>query len=165
MSPKQIASGAGSFIGLPHHLEYIDEKRGVRYYNDTAATIPEATIAALRSFSEPVILIAGGNDKRLDFGMLAKEILKRSKGLILFKGEATEKFLQALKEELPAEEKERPFEIVESMAKAVELASRSAAAGDIVLLSPGATSFGIFKNEFDRGEQFRQAVEGLAVDL
>lgn len=161
VSPKQIASGVGSFVGLPHHLEHIGEKRGVHYYNDTAATIPEAAIAALRSFTEPVILIAGGSDKRLDFGMLAKEILKRSKGLILFKGEATEKLLQALKGELPEEEKRRPFEVVESMAKAVELASRSAAVGDIVLLSPGATSFGIFKNEFDRGEQFRKAVESL----
>ena len=93
--------------------------------------------------------------------MLAKEILKRSKGLILFKGEATEKLLQALKGELPAEEKGRPFEVVESMGKAVELASRNAEPGDIVLLSPGATSFGIFKNEFDRGEQFKKAVESI----
>lgn len=162
ISPKQIISGIESFIGLPHRLEYIGEKKGVEYYNDTAATIPEATIAALRSFTEPVILIAGGSDKHLDFGLLAKEILKRSKGLILFKGEATEKLLQALKEEFPTEEKGRSFAIVESMAKAVELASRSAEPGDVVLLSPGATSFGIFKNEFDRGEQFRQAVESLA---
>ena len=161
VSPKQIVGGVESFAGLPHHLEHIGEKKGVQYYNDTAATIPEAAIAALRSFTEPVILIAGGSDKRLDFGLLAKEILKRSKGLILFKGEATEKLLQALKGELPAEEKGRPFEVVESMGKAVELASRNAEPGDIVLLSPGATSFGIFKNEFDRGEQFKKAVESI----
>lgn len=161
ISPKQIASGVRSFVGLPHRLEYIGEKKGVAYYNDTAATIPEATIAALRSFTEPVILIAGGSDKLLDFGMLAKEILKRSKGLILFKGDATEKLLQALKGTLPAGEKERSFEVVESMAKAVELATRGAEPGDIVLLSPGATSFGIFKNEFDRGEQFRKSVSEL----
>jgi len=161
ISPKQVTSGVESFAGLSHHLEHIGEKKGVQYYNDTAATIPEATIAALRSFTEPVILIAGGSDKRLDFGPLAKEILKRSKGLILFKGEATEKLLQALKGELSAEEKKRPFEVVESMGKAVELASRSAEPGDIVLLSPGATSFGIFKNEFDRGEQFRKSVSEL----
>ncbi|MDP3957604.1 MAG: UDP-N-acetylmuramoyl-L-alanine--D-glutamate ligase [bacterium] len=161
ISPKQIMIGITSFTGLPHRLEHIGEKKGVEYYNDTTATIPEATIAALRSFTEPVILIAGGSDKRLDFGPLAKEILKRSKGLILFKGEATEKLLQALKSELPAEEKGRPFEVVESMAKAVELATRGAVPGDIVLLSPGATSFGIFKNEFDRGEQFRKSVSEL----
>ncbi|OGI14430.1 MAG: UDP-N-acetylmuramoylalanine--D-glutamate ligase [Candidatus Moranbacteria bacterium RIFCSPHIGHO2_01_FULL_54_31] len=161
LSPKQIASGIQSFTGLPYRLERVGEKNGVAYYNDTAATIPEAAIAALRSFAEPVILIAGGSDKRLTFDALAQEILRRSKGLILFKGEATEKLIQALKAHLPVENQERSFEVVESMAKAVELASRGAVAGDVVLLSPGAASFGIFKNEFDRGDQFRQAVEAL----
>lgn len=162
ISPKQIANGVKSFPGVAHRLEHVGEKKGVHYYNDTAATIPEAAIAALRSFTEPVILIAGGSDKRLDFGLLAKEILKRSKALILFKGDGTEKILQALKKELPAEKKDQSFVVVESMAKAVELASRSAEPGDIVLLSPGAASFGVFKNEFDRGEQFRTAVESLS---
>lgn len=158
---KQIASGIESFPKIPHRLEYIGEKNGVRYYNDTAATIPEAAIAALRFFVDPIILIAGGSDKRLQFDTFAKEILKRSKGLILFKGEATEKLLRALKDHLPAKIKDRKFEVVESMAKAVELASMCAEAGDVVLLSPGAASFGVFQNEFDRGEQFRKAVEGL----
>jgi UDP-N-acetylmuramoylalanine--D-glutamate ligase len=139
----------------------VGEKNGVRYYNDTAATIPEAAIAALHFFSDPVILIAGGSDKKLQFDTFAKEILRRSKGLILFKGEATEKLLRALKDHLPASKKDRQFEVVESMPKAVELAFQCAEAGDIVLLSPGATSFGVFQNEFDRGEQFRKAVEGL----
>jgi UDP-N-acetylmuramoylalanine--D-glutamate ligase len=62
---------------------------------------------------------------------------------------------------LPEEEQERTFEVVDTMRKAVELASRSAEPGDVVLLSPGAASFGLFKNEFDRGEQFRKAVEAL----
>lgn len=158
---KQITSGIESFSGIPDRLEYTGEKNGVRYYNDTTATIPEATMAALRFFSEPVILIAGGSDKKLQFDALAQEILKRSKGLILLKGEATEKLLQALKARLPAQKKNRPFEVVENMAKAVELASRSAEPGDVVLLSPGAASFGIFQNEFDRGAQFRKAVEEL----
>ena len=161
LTEKQIVSGVASFPGVSHRLEYIREKNGVQYYNDTAATIPEATIAALHSFSEPIILIAGGNDKRLNFDVLAEEILKHSKGLILFKGDATEKLLQAIKIKLPQSEKDRPFEVVESMAKAVELAFRGAETGDVVLLSPGAASFGIFKNEFDRGEQFRVAVEAL----
>ena len=161
LTEKQIVSGVASFPGVSHRLEYIREKNGVQYYNDTAATIPEATIAALHSFSEPIILIAGGNDKRLNFDVLAEEILKHSKGLILFKGDATEKLLQAIKIKLPQSEKDRPFEVVESMAKAVELAFRGAETGDVVLLSPGAASFGIFKNEFDRGEQFRVAAEAL----
>lgn len=158
---KQIASGIENFPGVPHRLEYAGEKNGVRYYNDTTATIPEAAIAALRFFVEPIILIAGGSDKRLDFDQMAKEILKRSKGLILFKGEATEKLLHSLKNHLPVSKKDRQFEVVESMAKAVELAAQCAEAGDVVLLSPGAASFGVFQNEFDRGEQFRKAVEEL----
>ncbi len=158
---KQIASGIESFPGIPHRLEYVSEKNSVRYYNDTTATIPESVIAALRFFSEPVILIAGGSDKQLKFDALAQVILRRSKGLILLKGAATDKLLRALKTHLSAKDKGRQFEVVESMAKAVELASRSAEPGDVVLLSPGAASFGIFQNEFDRGEQFCKAVNEL----
>lgn len=161
LSIKEIRAGIMSFSGVPHRLEKVAEKNSVSYYNDTAATIPDAAIAALRSFSEPVILIAGGSDKRLDFTAFAQEILARPKGLILFRGEGTDKLVQAMRSLLPESEKDRPFEIVESMGKAVELAARGAAPGDVVLLSPGTASFGIFKNEFDRGEQFRKAVEAL----
>ncbi|MFZ2300148.1 MAG: UDP-N-acetylmuramoyl-L-alanine--D-glutamate ligase [Candidatus Moraniibacteriota bacterium] len=161
LAPKQIAAGIGSFSGIQYRLEPVGEKNGIRYYNDTTATIPEAAIAALRSFTEPVILIAGGSDKRLEFDAMAAEVLRRSKGLVLLKGAATEKLLAALKTHLPTEEQHRPFEVVETMAKAVELATRGAEPGDVVLLSPGAASFGLFKNEFDRGEQFRKAVEEM----
>lgn len=158
---KDVRAGIKSFAGIPHRLEKIAVKNSVTYYNDTAATIPDAAIMALRSFPEPVILIAGGSDKRLDFTLFAEEILARPKGLILFRGEGTEKIIWAIRRLLPDKEKDRPFEVVESMGKAVELASRSALPGDVVLLSPGAASFGLFKNEFDRGEQFRKAVENL----
>ena len=161
LSVEQVRAGIKTFSGVPHRLEKIAVKKGVAYFNDTAATIPDAAVAALRSFTEPVILIAGGSDKELDFENFAEEILVRSKGLVLFKGAGTEKLLQALRRALPEGERERKFEIVETMGKAVELASRSAEAGDVVLLSPGATSFGLFQNEFDRGEQFRQVVNGL----
>jgi UDP-N-acetylmuramoylalanine--D-glutamate ligase len=161
VSLQAIRLALKNFSGVPNRLERVVEKKGVAYYNDTTATIPDATIAALRSFSEPVILIAGGSDKRLDFSLLAEEILLRPKGVVLFRGEGTEKLLRALRKLLPEEEQERTFEVVDTMRKAVELASRSAEPGDVVLLSPGAASFGLFKNEFDRGEQFRKAVEAL----
>lgn len=160
-SLDQVRTGIKSFSGVPHRMELVVEKEGVRYYNDTAATIPDAAVAALSSFTEPVFLIAGGSDKQLDFTVLAKVILTQPKGLVLLKGEGTDKLLQALRTLLPDTEKERHFEVVGNMGKAVELASRSAEPGDVVLLSPGAASFGLFKNEFDRGEQFRKAVEGL----
>jgi UDP-N-acetylmuramoylalanine--D-glutamate ligase len=161
LTVEEVRAGIESFQGVPHRLEHVAEKDGVRYFNDTAATIPEAAIAALRSFDEPVILIAGGSDKRLEFGTFADEILLRSKALILFKGAGTDKLVQALRERLPESEKEHRFVVVESMGKAVELAARGAEPGDTVLLSPGAASFGIFRNEFDRGEQFAARVNEL----
>lgn len=161
LTPKQIVSGIESFSGVPHRLEFVAEKNGVEYYNDTAATIPEATIAALRSFAKPVILIAGGSDKRLTFDALAEAILQHAQRLILFDGEASEKLMAALKARLPEEDTRRSFTIVSDMAEAVASAAQSAEQGDIVLLSPGAASFGIFKNEFDRGEQFRVLVRAL----
>lgn len=161
LAVEEVRAGIMSFQGVPHRLEHVAEKRGVRYFNDTAATIPEAAIAALRAFDQPVILIAGGSDKRLEFDAFADEILARSKALILFKGIATDKLIQALKERLPEHERDRKFAVVESMGKAVELAARGAEPGDTVLLSPGAASFGLFRNEFDRGEQFAAKVKEL----
>lgn len=155
---KQVRTGISSFPGVPHRLECVGQKNGVRYYNDTAATIPEAAIAGIQSFKEPVILITGGTDKHLEFGALAETIYQHTKGVVFFQGNATEKLLAALKSRIP---ETKQWAVVDSMAKAVELASLEAEPGDVVLLSPGAASFGLFKNEFDRGEQFRKAVAEL----
>ncbi len=161
LSVEQVRKGIQTFAGVPHRLEKVAMKNGVAYYNDTAATIPDAAIAALRSFTEPVVLIAGGSDKALAFDELAQEILGRSKAFVLFRGAGTEKLLRALRQALPLEERERTFEIVDTMTEAVALATKSALPGDVVLLSPGAASFGLFQNEFDRGEQFRRIVTEL----
>lgn len=159
LSLKDVRLGIKSFSGVPHRLEKVREKDGVAYYDDTTATIPDAVVAALRSFTKPIILIAGGSDKCLDFRASVEEIFSRSKEIVLLPGAGTEKLLQALKA-LPQAEK-RSFPVVASMVEAVEKATEKAIAGDIVLLSPGAASFGLFQNEFDRGEQFRKAVEAL----
>lgn len=160
IDPAAIAAGFRTFRGVPHRLELVAEKKGVSYYNDTAATIPQAAISALHAFDRPVILLAGGADKNLSFGSFAEEILAKTKGVVFFRGNATESILREIRKLVPGNDTMR-FEVVDSMAKAVEVVSRSAEAGDIVLLSPGAASFGLFKNEFDRGEQFRRAVEAL----
>ena len=91
----------------------------------------------------------------------AEEILSAAKGVVFLKGEATEAIKRELRKVM-SKDHSIEFETVDSMAKAVELASRSAESGDIVLLSPGAASFGIFRNEFDRGEKFREAVAALS---
>lgn len=158
---EEIRAGIESFTGVPHRLEKVAVKNGVTYYNDTTATIPDAAIASLRSFQEPVILLAGGSDKQLPFERLAKELLARPKRVILFRGEGTDKLVHAMRALLPPSESERHFDVVGSMEEAVRMAEACAEPGDVVLLSPGTASFGMFQNEFDRGDQFRKIVKDL----
>jgi UDP-N-acetylmuramoylalanine--D-glutamate ligase len=155
-----MKKAVANFSGLPHRLEFLRELNGVKYFNDTAATSPEGAMAGINSFTEPVILISGGADKNLDVSQLGKTIAEKAKGVIFLKGTATEKIITEVKKYIPAD-KEKEFAIVDSMAKAVELARGSAEAGDVVLLSPGVASFGLFQNEFDRGDKFKEAVKGL----
>lgn len=149
-----------NFSGLPHRLEFVRDLGGVKYFNDTAATSPEGAMAGISSFSEPMILISGGADKNLDVCELGKAIAEKVKGVVFLKGTATEKIISEVKKNIPVGE-EKEFIIVDSMAKAVELARGSAEAGDVVLLSPGVASFGLFANEFERGDKFKEAVKNL----
>lgn len=158
---KTIRKTIMKFSGVDHRLEFVREKNGVKYYNDTAATVPQAAMLALRSFEEPIILIAGGNNKGLEFSELGEAIARHAKDVIFFKGEATDKIIKSMRKRLEEDEREKTFDIVESMQEAVRIASEKAQKGDVVLLSPGATSFGLFTNEFDRGEQFRATVKKL----
>lgn len=146
-----------TFSGLPGRLQLLAEKNGIAFYNDGNSTTPEATIAALQALTplgRPIILIAGGSDKELDFSKMVSEIQGSVKNLILFKGKATEKITTLLPQAFPRT-------IASSMDEAFAAALAAAAPHDIIILSPGATSFGIFKNEYDRGDQFKAAVERL----
>lgn len=157
ITTEDIEKGIESFPGVPHRLEFVREIEGVRYINDTAATIPEATVASLYAFNTPIILVAGGSDKKLPLDSLVNAIVTGVKQVILLEGDATQKILSQLKSKNVTQ---TPI-IVDSMQKAVLVASRIATRGDTVLLSPGCASFGMFKNEFDRGEQFRSSVSAL----
>lgn len=144
-----------SFKGVAFRQEFIKEINNVKYINDTAATMPKAVVEALKAISQrfpdsSIILIAGGQDKNLDYKEMAREIKKKVSKLILLPGTGSTK----LKKEL----KGVKISPVESMKQAVKKASVLAEKGDIVLLSPGAASFNLFKNEFDRGEQFNKAL-------
>lgn len=156
----QIKKALPNLKGVAHRLEFIRELGGVKYYNDTAATIPDAAISALDSFEKPVILIAGGADKELDFKRLAQKMCEKTKNIVLFKGAATDKILKEIKK-IQQEDCLVSITVVESMAQAIGCAKHVAQGGDVVLLSPGAASFGIFANEFDRGDQFRDSVKKL----
>jgi UDP-N-acetylmuramoylalanine--D-glutamate ligase len=146
---------------LPHRLETVREVRGVVYINDSAATMPDATIAALTALSgKTLIHIIGGGDKELAFAELAQaEQLASIRALLFLPGTATEAIRRALAaafgKAMP------PAYDVTDMRAAVTLAAHKSRTGDVVLLSPAATSFGLFAHEFDRGDQFRAAVAAL----
>lgn len=148
-----------NFSGVSHRLELIRELNGVKYINDTAATTPEAAIAGINSFSEPIVLIAGGSDKNLEMLELGKTISEKVKNTVFLKGEGTNKIITAIKKISGADTDN--FKIDNSMEEAVESAKTLAESGDIILLSPGAASFGMFANEFDRGDKFKAAVSKL----
>lgn len=153
------------FRGLPGRQELIGTIRGVYLVNDTTATIPDATMAAIRRFfaakrsNANLILIAGGTDKKLDFKELAVEILKNVDFLVLLPGDATKKLEKALS--LKYKVLRMPKLIIryaKTMREAVNTAWRLSRKGDWIILSPGAASFGLFLNEFDRGKQFIREV-------
>jgi UDP-N-acetylmuramoylalanine--D-glutamate ligase len=158
IAPEKICEAVKNFKGVPHRLELVREIDGVKYVNDTAATMPEAAIAGINSFSKPVILIAGGMDKNLDFKEFAKAVSEKVKKMILLKGDATEK----MKSELKKIGAEKMVDSESDNLKEALLRAKSISdPGDIILFSPGATSFNMFKNEIDRGDKFREAVESI----
>ena len=156
---KTIEKSLKTFKGVPNRQEFVKEVRGVKYFNDTTATIPEAVISAIDSFYEKfptarIFLICGGVYKGVDYSGLSKKIQEKLVGLIMFPGTGSDK----MKEELGDY---KNIHDVSSMQEAVEKASKLTQKGDVVILSPGASSFNMFKNEFDRGNQFVEAIKKL----
>ncbi|HEY4495809.1 MAG TPA: Mur ligase family protein [Candidatus Paceibacterota bacterium] len=156
-----------NFGGVPGRLEFLREIRGVKIYNDTCATTPDATVAALQALSskcqvpsskqipnykfqkeKKIVLILGGSDKGLDMTNLVAQIPKYCKSILLLPGSGSEKLkVESLK--------------VKNLKEAVKKAVAVAKKGDIILFSPAFASFGLFKNEYDRGEQFVKLVKEL----
>ncbi len=154
-----------TFTGVEHRLEPVGEVRGVHYYNDSIATSPERLVAALKSFDEPIVLLAGGRDKHLPWDEAAHLILERTRHVILF-GEAVELIARALEtagRQLPATGRPQLHRCV-TLEDAVAVAAQVAHPGDVVLLSPGCTSFDAFRDFAERGERFRELVRNLADD-
>ncbi len=155
-----MLTAAEEFRGVPHRLEFVRELRGVRWYNDSIATAPERTAAAIHSFDEPIVLLLGGRDKNLPWEELAQLIHQRVDHVVLF-GEAAEKIQEAVAANGSAK---RPHTLdrVEHLHEAVIKAAEAAESGDVVLLSPGGTSFDEFKDFEERGEKFRLWVQELS---
>ncbi len=161
LSDDEIKTGLESFEGVEGRLQFVRELNGVKMYNDNNATTPEATIAALRALNQNVrprrsniLIIIGGADKGLDMTELTKEINQNCKKVILLAGTGTDALLQANSYKLQAPVS-GPFS---SLSHAVQDALNNATKGDTILFSPAFASFGMFKNEYDRNDQFLEIV-------
>ncbi len=153
-----IRQAATTFAGVPHRLELVRERDGVRWYNDSIATTPERTVAALRSFREPLVLLAGGRDKHLPWDQMAALTRRKVRHLILF-GEAADLIEDAVRQAGGAQMPE--IHRAGTLEQAVATAAQVAQPGDVVLLSPGGTSFDAYRDFEERGEHFRQLVAAL----
>jgi UDP-N-acetylmuramoylalanine--D-glutamate ligase len=138
---------------LPHRLEKVRNIRGIKFINDSKGTNVGAVVKAIESVNDPIILIAGGKDKGGDFKVLSQLVKEKVRAIFLI-GEATEKIAEALRSYTE-------IIISDNLQSAVQDAYRMAKSGYTVLFSPGCASFDMFKDYKDRGEKFKQIVEGL----
>ena len=159
LTETEIKVSVEMFKGVPGRLELVREKDGIKIYNDTTSTTPVAGIAGIEALGDKenknIVLIMGGADKKIDMSELLNILPKYCKSVVLLPGTGTDTVREAVKNENP-----ETFDVVtleEAVSKAVSLAK----AGDLVLFSPGFASFGLFQNEFDRGEQFNDLVKKL----
>ena len=157
-SHQAIRAVATTFGGVEHRLEFVRLLDGVSYYNDSIATAPERTLAALRAFRCPIVLIAGGRSKHLPLADVAAEIVQRARALIVI-GEMAQEIEDAVRA-CPGSG-HLPIERATTMMRGVSIAHRLARPGDVVLLSPSGTSFDQFRDFEDRGRQYKDAVQNL----
>lgn len=160
VSIESMREVAKSFNGVEHRLEFVKEIQGVKYFNDSIASSPTRTLAALRSFDRPVILIAGGYDKNISFRILAEEGIYYIKHLILL-GDTKFKMEEAFKKIMEDRGQYVPISICNSIEEAIYIAKENAETGDIITLSPSCASFDMFKNFEQRGNKFKDIIKNL----
>ncbi len=148
------------FNSVEHRLEFVREIHNVKWYNDSASSSPTRTISGINAFNEEIILIAGGYDKNLDYTPLAKPILDKVKVLLLM-GQTSGKIFNAVKEEMEKENKEIRIYMCNNLQETIDTAKKIAKPGQVVLFSPGSASFDMFKNAYDRGNQFKKLVNEI----
>jgi UDP-N-acetylmuramoylalanine--D-glutamate ligase len=162
IADETIASTVRNFHGVPHRLEEVAVVNGVCYINDSASTTPVAGRVALEAFDGPVVLVAGGNTKYLPLEDWPKTIVQRSRDVILLRGSGTDELLPALQAEAEKYGIANPIRgVFDDFAMAMNEAVSLTRPGDVLLFSPGFTSFGMFLNEFDRGDKFVAYVRKL----
>jgi UDP-N-acetylmuramoylalanine--D-glutamate ligase len=163
---EAMRDAVAAFSGVPHRLEWVTSWKGADWYNDSIATAPERVMAAIHAFesprdvNRPIVLLAGGRDKKLPWNGLAELIHARVDHLVMF-GEAADIISEAVRNSTGGE---RPFSVDKctGLEQAVNIAARLVESGDIVLLSPGGTSFDEFRDFEERGEAFKRWVHNLS---
>lgn len=148
----QIAKAGKTFVSIEHRLEFVDEVRGVKIYNDSKGTNVDSSIKAINSFSDPIIIIAGGYDKKIDYGDYVKAFKKNGKEMIIL-GE-TKEMLKDLCQKYSAKYKE-----VDDMDQAVRYAISIAKSPDIILLSPASASWDMYDSYQTRGRDFKEKID------
>ena len=149
-SVEAAADALAAFRAVPHRLELVGEADGVRYVNDSIATAPQRTLAALEAVSGPLVMILGGSDKHLEYRELGRRVAERARAAVVV-GQVRERIAEALPPGFPVVR-------AASFDEAVLAARDLARAGDTVLLSPAAASYDMFRNFEERGERFRSLV-------
>lgn len=157
---ETIAYVAENFGGVEHRIEFVRQLNGVKYYNDSIATSPVAVNAGLNAFSQKLIVIAGGSDKKLDYSLIAEPISKKVKILILL-GATADKIEAAVRGCAAYDENNCRIVRVNTMEEAVTKAHELAQSGDIVTLSPASASFDMYKNFEERGRHYKSIVNAL----
>ncbi len=156
---EAMRSAIKQFTGVEHRLEFVREFNGITWVNDSIATAPERTMAALDSFDEPLVLLLGGRDKDLPWGELSARIHHRVKQVVVF-GESTAKIAAAIGKPQPGDVLKHVF-TTPLMSDALAEAARLAESGDVVLLSPGCTSYDAFRDFEEKGNYFKKWVNAL----
>lgn len=156
-----IRKGLSSFTGLPHRIKFIREVNDVKFYDDSYSSAPTASLAALKSFEQPKIILLGGFEKGADFTQLARYIAATAsvRGVVAY-GATRARIAASLREQGMGDDRIKLLDTKE-FEKIVKVAVETARPGDVVLLSPGCASFDMFRNFTDRGEQFTEIVESL----
>jgi len=159
---EPMAQAIRTFKGVAHRLQLVREVNGVKYYDASISTAPERLKADLNVYTELIVLLAGGRDKHLPWEDAARLIVERVRELIVF-GEMAD-LVQAAVEAQLSQSDERLLEKIHhatTLEEAVTLAARVARSGEVVLLSPGGTSYDAFKDFEERGDKFQELVQGL----
>lgn len=153
---ESIKKTIEEFKGLEHRLELVKEIDGIKFYNDSFSTTPETTIAAIKSFSEPIILLVGGSEKRSDYSNLAMAIKESTVKSIISIGLTSKRIVESI-----ADNKIDVVDNIQNLNQAVKISKEKAKPGDVVLLSPASASFDRFKNYKERGKIFKEEVLSL----